>query len=379
MIRVLFFVRSLNFGGVESQLIELVRNMDHSRFQVQVVSFYDGGSLRSTLESITDVQVMSLGKSGRWDMLSFFFKFIKMIRQHRPQVIISFLDVPNTINALAGWITGTKTILGVSASYMDFSRYDWTAAWVYRTGAFFSPLANRVISNSFAGQKYSLEHGYSGRNFSVIHNGINTRSFSPNKAEGQRMREKWGIREDEKVVGIVGRIDPMKDHPNFLRAAVSVNQQIPNTRFMCIGRGPQEYKDKMRQLAESLLPPEQVIWIDYCADKDLFAAYNAFDVLVSSSYGEGLAVVIGEAMSSGIPCVVTDVGDSAYGVGDTGIVVPAKDPQALADGIIKILSLDAKTYADLGIRARQRVVDLFSIEKMVEAYQRAFEELATNK
>jgi glycosyltransferase involved in cell wall biosynthesis len=168
----------------------------------------------------------------------------------------------------------------------------------------------------------------------------------------------------------------MKDHSTFLRAAAQVSQQSPACRFVCIGRGPQAYQDEMKALAASLLGNGKVFWIGNCADQDLPAAYNAFDVLVSSSYGEGLPVVLGEAMASGTPCVVTNVGDSAFAVGETGLVVPPQNPALLAEAIGKLLEMGTSERLALGHKARQRVLDYFSIEKMASAYELVFEEIA---
>ncbi|MCX6064368.1 MAG: glycosyltransferase [Chloroflexi bacterium] len=168
----------------------------------------------------------------------------------------------------------------------------------------------------------------------------------------------------------------MKDHPTFLRAAQLVARKIPNSRFVCVGRGPQAYRDEMRAMAESLLERDSVLWIDDCKDDEMPAAYNAFDLLVSSSYGEGLPVVLGEAMSSGVPCVVTDVGDSAFAVGDTGLAVPPQSPELLSDAICKILVMPEPDQLILGKKARQRVLDHFSIEKLVDGYQLVFETLS---
>jgi glycosyltransferase involved in cell wall biosynthesis len=369
-------MRSLEIGGAERQVVELVRNIDHTCFEIQVVTFYDGGALRPLLEDLPGVKVTSLGKAGRWDLILFFWNLLGLIRTYHPHVIQSFLDVPNSFNVLVGKLTGTKVVLGVSASFVDFSRYDWTHSLVYKTGAFLSRFADRVIANSQAGKKYNVEHGYSAKNISVVPNGIDTRTFQPDKGAGERLRTKWGIGKNEKVVGLIGRLDPMKDHPTFLHAAAQVFRQFPESRFICIGRGPDDYRNEIQKLAQTLLEPGRVIWIGNCEDRDIPAAYNAFDILVSSSYGEGLPVVLGEGMSSGIPCVVTDVGDSAFAVGDAGLVVPPKNPDALADAICKLLAIPEQERLTLGQKARQRVLDHFSIEKMAASYQAVFETLA---
>jgi glycosyltransferase involved in cell wall biosynthesis len=372
MIKVLFLMRSLEIGGAERQLTELVRNIDHAKFEIQVVTFYGGGPLETELDGVENVEVLSLGKSGRWDLLSFLAKLLGAEKTFSPHITVSYLDVPNSFNVLSGKLLGTKIVLGVSASYIDFSRYDWTAALVYRTGAVLSHFADRIIANSYAGEKYNIEHGYSAKNMSVIHNGIDTKTYTSDKQSGSKLRAEWGISESKLVVGLVGRLDPMKDYPNFLNAGLIINQRFTNVCFVCVGDGPASYREEMKTLAASL-GLSNLVWAG--ARRDMPAVYNAFDIFVSSSYGEGLAGVVGEAMSSGLPCVVTDVGDSAFAVGDTGLVVPPKNPELLANAIGKVLDMSDLERLELGQKARQRVLDHFSIEKMVSTYEALFENI----
>ena len=371
----MFLVRSLEIGGAERQLVELVKNLDHKRFSIHVVTFYNRGPLKAELDIIPNVKITSLDKKNRWDIVSFILKLFKIVNSNRPDAIQSYLDVPNSFNVIIGLIFGIKTSLGASASYMDFSRYDWTASLVYKTGALLSHFSNKVIANSNAGLHYNINHGYSSKKIIVIHNGIDTKSFHQDLPERIRMREKWGVWENEIIIGLIGRIDPMKDHPTFLRAAALISEQIPNCRFVCIGRGTTKYTEELKTLAANLLSAEKILWIHDCSDKDIPAAYNAFDLLVSSSYGEGMSVVIGEGMACGIPCVVTDVGDSAFAVGETGLVVPPQNSAALAEAILTILKLNPQERLNLGQKARQRVQNNFSIEKMAKAYENVFEEL----
>ena len=134
------------------------------------------------------------------------------------------------------------------------------------------------------------------------------------------MRLEWGIAECEKLIGQVGRLDPMKDHSTFLKAAALLAHERKDVRFVCVGEGPTGYRDELYSLAKTLGLASRLIWAG--SRRDMPAVYNAFDVAVSSSrWGEGLPNVIAEAMACGVPCVVTDVGDSAFVVDKLGVVV----------------------------------------------------------
>jgi glycosyltransferase involved in cell wall biosynthesis len=151
----------------------------------------------------------------------------------------------------------------------------------------------------------------------------------------------------------------MKDHPRFLKAAGLLAKDRNDTRFVCVGDGPKEYQANLQALATSLGLGERVLWAG--PREDMPAIYNALDIAVSSSYGEGLSNVIAEAMACGVPCVVTNVGDSAWLVGDTGEVIPSKDVTALRNAIEKLLDHRPHTPAQI----RQGIVDRLSISNLV--------------
>ncbi len=198
---------------------------------------------------------------------------------------------------------------------------------VFRMECFFSRFADLIIVNSYAGRNYHLKHGFPEKKMVVIPNGIDTDYFKPDPAARAQKRAEWRIGEHEKLIGIVARLDPMKDHPTFLKAAALLAKEKEDVRFVCVGDGLERYKSKMKELSSELGLVGKIIWAG--AHKDMNAVYNAMDILVSSSYGEGFPNVIGEAMACGVQCVVTDAGDSALIVGRTGAIAQSKSPDAL--------------------------------------------------
>jgi len=197
----------------------------------------------------------------------------------------------------------------------------------------------------------------------VIQNGIDTTHFAPDLKAGLRLRASWQVPEGSILIGIVGRLDPIKDHPTFLRAAAILAGSRPDVRFVCIGGGPEEYARDLKNLAYDLGLRDKVIWPGFIT-KDMAAAYNALDLCSSSSYGEGLSNAVAEAMACGVPCVVTDVGDSPLIVGDTGVVVPPKNPDALAAGWAAMIE---RLAGNPGLRAaaRKRIESKLSAETLV--------------
>jgi glycosyltransferase involved in cell wall biosynthesis len=183
----------------------------------------------------------------------------------------------------------------------------------------------------------------------VIPNGVDTGRFAPDPDARAAVRSEWGVGQNEVLVGMVARLDPMKDHRNFLKAAARLGSRRPGTRFVCIGDGPPEYRQALVQEARDLCLEARLTWTG--TRDDMPRVYNALDIAVSSSaYGEGTANTIIEAMATGVPCVVTEVGDSAAIVGSLGWVCPPSDSAALADMLCRVV--DALPVDAVKIRER---------------------------
>jgi glycosyltransferase involved in cell wall biosynthesis len=364
MIHILFLVRSLETGGAQRQLIELVKGIDKSDFTVTVATFYDGGALRPDIDGLSDVTLISLHKKGRWDLLPFLWRLVCLVHEVKPQIVHGYMGIANELGLLMAKMVGARAVWGLRASNMDFSRYDWASAWGFRIGAWASHFADLIIVNSHAGQQYHIAHNYAGDRMIVISNGIESERFRPDCTARQRLRCEWSVGENERLIGLVGRLDPMKDHPTFLRAAALLHQERQDVRFVCVGDGPAPYKQELQSLAREFGLGEYLIWAS--ARSDMPCIYNALDIATSSSsYGEGFANVIGEAMSCGIPCVATDVGDSAAIVGDQAQIVPPRDPRALMGAWIRFLDLSEERRVAIAEQARKRIVNEYSIQQFV--------------
>ena len=370
--RIFFLIRSLHAGGTERQLAELVKGLDKSIFIITVGVFYHEGPLIEEIKDIHGINVISLNKRGRWDIIRFVVRFIMLLKTLQPDILYSFLPDANLVGLISGRITRVKQIVwGVRASNMDVSRYDWLARTSLRLSAFLSRFPDTIIANSFAGLRFHKDIGYKTERMKVIPNGIDTKLFKPDHPSGFRLRDEWGIDEKTVSIGLVGRLDPMKDHTTFLQAVKIFDQKECSVRFVCIGDGKEPYKSEIHSLCMTLGLNGSLIWTG--ARSDMPAVYSALDIVTStSSYGEGFSNVIGEAMACGVPCVVTDVGDSAIIVGETGVIVPPEDPQALADGWRSMLKrLNDKSYS-IKEMARARIVSHYNSEIFIQKTSRKF-------
>ena len=361
--KITLLTRSLAYGGSERQLVSLAKELHKRQHPVVVVVFYSGGPLEKELRQ-AGVTVRELDKRGRWDIIRFLLRFVRLLHEERPDVLYGFLGTPNLLTVLFKPIfPHIRMVWGVRASCVDFARYDWLVGLQHKVERRLSRFADLIIVNSHAGLDHAVAHGFPKNKMVVIPNGIDAERFRPDLEARWRVRGEWGVNETEKLIGLVGRLDPMKDHPTFLKAAALLAQERDDVRFVCVGGGPADYRREMHGLGRELGLTERVIWAG--TREDVPAVYNALDVAASSSIGEGFPNTVSEAAACGVPCTVTDVGDSARIVGNGELVVPPSDPEALAALWAKIIDKPASARELLGRDLRRRVVDRFSLEQMV--------------
>jgi glycosyltransferase involved in cell wall biosynthesis len=364
-VRVLFLIRALQRGGAERQLVTLVRGLDPARFEVTLATFYDGCEFAEELRGLGHVRVVSVGKRGRWDVLGFLGRLYRLARETRPQVLHGYMYGANELALLLGRAVRARVVWGIRASELQMRHYDLATRLLYRTGAWLAARADALIANSQAGRRFHIALGYPVPRFLVIPNGIDTECYRPDAAARMRVRAAWGVTDEEVLIGIVARIDPMKDHDTFLRAAAVLTAERSGVRFAIVGAAPSSASlQRLQALAADLGLNSQVLWAG--ARQDMQAVYSALDVVTSTSaFGEGFSNSLAEAMACERVCVATDVGDARLLLGETGEVVSPAAPQALVAAWSRTLDLGVAGRATRGREARQRVVEHFSVDALV--------------
>lgn len=322
--------------------------------------FYGAGEFRTELDSAS-VRVIDLKKAGRWDVIGFSLRAIKSVREFGPDAIYSFMGANIIATFLKPLFGKCKIVWGIRSSDMDLNQYDWISRLFDRFAITLSRFADAIICNSERGRDYILYQGYTNPSISVISNGIDTLRFRKIESSRQTKRSEWQLSESAIVLGIMARIDAMKDHDNLLEAFQRVVQSHSDVCLVCVGSGNSALQSRLIQKTQSLGIQQAVRWVGH--SNDPIQDYSAFDVLISSSMTEAFPNVIGEAMACGLPVVATDVGDCRRIVGDCGWIVPPKDPEALAAAIGLAIEALPHWPAD---RSRKRIEDNFSVEAMVD-------------
>ncbi|HEX6559357.1 MAG TPA: glycosyltransferase [Longimicrobiales bacterium] len=361
--KLLLLTRSLNEGGAERQLVTLARALADLGRPPVVAVFYKGGVLENELTR-AGVSLRNLGKRGRWDLATFAARAAALARSEKPDVVYSMLPTANLVaSGLKVVARDVRVVWGIRASQVNASDYDALNAWTLRLQRALSPSADGIIVNSHAGKRDLVNEGYREDRITVVLNGIDVDVFARTAAGRESVRREWQVADDDTLVGIVARFDPMKDHRTFFDAAAIVAGQCPHIKFVCVGTGAPGLVAAARKAAQEAGIADRLIWAG--ARPDMPAVYSALDMCVlSSAYGEGFPNVLGEAMACGTPCVATTVGDAELIVSGWGGIAPPRDPRQLAAAI---LAVAAETHSDSWREAaRAHICDRFSVSTMLQ-------------
>jgi glycosyltransferase involved in cell wall biosynthesis len=360
-IRVLHVIAGLETGGAETMLAALVAAKPPGLVQ-SVVSMVPGGAQAARIAAAgVPLQTLAM-RRGRPDPMAL-LRLARLIRTAEPHVVQSWMyhaDIAATLALALGGLRGrTRLAWNLRCSDMAGRQYGAMFRVVRRLWVMLAPRADLVLANSQAGLDYHVRLGLRARATRVIPNGIDTGRFRPDGEARDRVRRQFGLPADARVAVHVARVDPMKDHATMLAAI----ERVPGASLLLIGRG-----------TEALARPPRVLGLG--ERDDVPALLAAGDLVVSSSaYGEGFSNALAEGMAAGLAAVATDVGDARLILGDTGRVVPPRNPAALGEAIAALLDEAPEACRTRAAAARARIVERFAIARCVAGFVEIYREL----
>ena len=359
---VLFLIRSMGRGGAERQLSLLARALHARGLRVAVAVFYAGAALERELHE-AGVKVVDLQKRARWSNLGMLRRLISEVRRGRPRILHAYMPTQNIVALLLRpWLRrqGCAVVCGIRIAFLNMQDYGIVASLIDRIQRLLLQDSDFVISNSRAALAQLRIDLPVGR-IHAIPNGVETERYVFSQSKRLKQRAGWGVPEGFVVLGLVGRLDPQKNHELLLDAVHLADGLPDDVIILFVGDGPSSYRDMIDAHAQALGLDSRIIWAGP-AD-DMASVYSALDVLCLCSDSEGFPNVLGEAMSAGLPCVTTDVGDAAFLVGDCGWVVPPDDVRALANALVD--ACKAMPTWDRA-RPRHRISSEFSVDVLVD-------------
>ena len=371
-------ISSLGVGGAELMLKRLASDPLFRTQGVEhhIISLRGAGALGPALKA-QGVTVHALNAGHIVLIPLAFFRLWKLILRTKPDVVQTWMVHSDLLGGLAARLAGVRSVVwGVrTTDYSVESRSTRLVRWVCARLSGVVPA--RIVCAAQASLLNSQAAGYAADKLIVIPNGFDVAQLSESLGDGQAIRENLGLVPGTCLVGCMGRYNPAKDHANFVAAAGVLASRFPHARFLMVGRGLDAGNPDLMRLIEAIGFHDRFVLLGERADPA--ACLDAMDVFVLSSCTEGFPNVLGEAMAMGLPCVSTDAGDAALLMGSREWVVPARDSKALADKLAELLTLPQKERQRLGVLARQRVVDEFSMSASAQHFMNLYTCLSKTK
>jgi glycosyltransferase involved in cell wall biosynthesis len=367
--KVLHIITAFDDGGAQAVLYRFVtadKKNDH-----HVISLMDIGSYGDRLIKL-GIPVYSLEMPGAKLTIGGLRKLHRLVKQIDPDAIQTWMYHSDLVGSIIARLAGKKVIVwGIHNTNLDPAKTQLTTRLTVRACALLSgAIPQKIISCSQDGIQVHTAIGYKPEKMVVVPNGYDVSEFSPRSEDRDRLRQEWNITEDTTLFGMVARWDPQKDHPNLIAALAQLRDRA-TLPWHCIlvGSG---LNGNNQELVALLAQHDVKDCVSLLGIRnDIPAVMNALDLhVLSSSYGEAFPNVVSEAMACGTPCVVTQVGDAALIVGDTGWAVPARDPAQLATAMLAAVKekSDRAVWADRQAICRERIQSNFNLEMMVDKY-----------
>lgn len=331
-VKIMHIISGLHVGGAEMMLYRLLLNIDQPSL---VISLTQHGELTEKIRQ-QGVEVIELERASIFSTVK---KLLSLIDQHQPKLIQSWLYRADLIAGIAGRIKHIPVIWNVRQTQVARvvgQNHIWL---IQRLNALLSYLLpKQIVYCAEAAKASHVDIGFSKKRAIVISNGVDTQTFFPNNALRSKQRQQWNIDHEEVLIGMVGRFDPLKNHSRFLRIIDQVIDHMikacPHlvTKAVLVGRGINQDNTILTNLIAQYSLEDYVLLIDEV--EDVVSVFNGLDMHILTSDNEGWPNVIGEALSVGLPCVATDVGDVASILIEQGTVFSVDDESGFANAVI---------------------------------------------
>jgi sugar transferase (PEP-CTERM/EpsH1 system associated) len=363
--KILHVIHNLNRGGLENGIVNLINLLPANEFQQAICCLDSSGEMA---ERITrKIQIFEMHRTPNEFKLP--FRLAKIIRGFNPDIVHcrnwnSWFDT-----VLAHRISGGRASLVWSFhGFADGDYFPFRRQLISKLLSLFTPELVSVCKDS--GERYAVKSNIPVKRFSVLYNGVNTKKFQRKLGERERARKLLNIPQDRIVLVVVASLTPIKNHDTLIDSInIIVNHYHQSPIVLCLGEGA--LRESLEKKINQLQLDE---YIQLRGNSDKIPDYlSAADIFALPSRLEGMSNAILEAMASGLPTVANNVGGNRELVlsGETGYLCENGNPMDMADALVK-LGTNRELRERMGMAARQRIEQTFSIDAMIEAYKRFY-------
>ncbi len=362
---------SLDIGGAQAMLAKLVEVTSGRTTSVKpwAITLRPPGVLASRFVD-AGCRIYSLGVRGSMPGPLALLKLLRITTATQPDLIQGWMYHGNLAATIAGF-TGTRripTVWNIRHSLNDIHNETFRTRALLSLSSRLSHLPEAIIYNSRTAMQEHQTIGFCAERSVHIPNGFNCSVFRPDRRRRGQLKAMFGIDPEPLVVAMVARLHAMKDHNNLVEAVARVRQSGLDIHLLLAGPGFDHPPPALLEDIRTALPENRVTLVAERLDvADWLPAVDI--VALSSAWGEGFPNILGEAMACGIPCVATDVGDSEWVMGQGGIVVPPRDPEALASALAYLGEAGTDTRHAMGDAGRARLTQYFDMETVTTSYR----------
>lgn len=364
--KIVHIIVDLDNGGAEMMLYKLLKYINKEKYECSVISMLDEGIMGERIKKL-GVPVYSLNMKKGIPSIQAVIRTLKLCKDK--DIIQTWMYHADLLGFIVSKILGKKIIWGIHHSNLEKDKNKKSTLMIVKINSWLSKWTDNIISCSIVAKETHIKYGYSKKKINIIPNGFELEKFKYVKNSKEILEKEFPILKDKLIFSLVARYEILKDHKNCLEAMKILKETyIKNFILLLCGTNINKNNLELMKLIKENRMGDNVLLLDRRDDIPLIM--SATDIYISSSSGEGFPNVIGEAMSCETPCVVTNVGDSAYIVGNTGKVVERSDPKKLVIGIINMIK--GKKYLLNRKRCRERILENFEITKIVKKYEKLY-------
>jgi len=364
-VKILYVIWSLEMGGAERLVVSLSEGLDRKRFEPLVCCLNHPGALAERLVT-QGIPVVALHKRPGLDF-SVIPKLVSLMQKEKIRIVHTHLWGANVWGRIAAWLSGVPVCIATEHGIQE-----WRGPFHHLIDKILSPLCHRIIFVAeTVREEFCRKTGVASQRCTIIPSGIDTTRFSP-AGDGLRNREAIGLSPEGKIVLSVGRLAPEKRQDLLLKAMEMPKISQTDLSLVVVGEG--EEKEKLLRLKDTLGLNGRVQFLG--ERENIEGIYRSADLFVLTSSREALSLALLEAMSTGLPVIVSDVGDHSRLIrdGENGFLVPAGDTKAFSEKILFLLN-HPEEAKQIGTEARKTVLSRYSKERMLQDTEKLYEEL----
>ena len=376
--KILFVTTSLNVGGAERILYNNIMGMLAKNNQCVVISLYGNGYWGDELVKV-GVPIFSLNLGSKKSILNGCLATLSMLTKERFDVVQGWMYHGNLTATVLKFLFNKSAVLTWSIRqtlYQVSSEKPHTRLVIFLC-AKLSKAADSIIYNSELSLAQHSEYGFDARYATYLPNSYKVHSIKRSKKKVKFIRNRFGVKKYDLLIGHVARFHPMKGHQTFIDAAKIVLETKPNARFMLIGRGLELVKDRLL----STISADHHSSIEFIDEtNDVYDYMQSFDIFcVTSLWGEGFPNVLAEAMLLELPCITTDVGDARKLLNDSKYTIPVNAPKALSAAILELINAGEAKREMIGKLNRKGIVNRYETNRVTAILNNLYKNLINKK